>query len=175
MTTGRGDLSHAVLSLGSNMGDSMDQLTVAVRGLAPVLRAVSSVYRTPPWGPVPQDDFLNLVALVSDAGADATEWWRRAQRLERAARRERAVRWGPRTLDVDVITVTVHRDGRPEPVLSDDPSLTLPHPRAAERAFVLLPWSEIEPDADLPGYGPIAALLADLDTSDIRRVGRVAG
>ena len=79
------------------------------------------------------------------------------------------MRWGPRTLDADVITVDVH--GRP--VLSDDPELTLPHPRAAERAFVLLPWAEIDPTAELPGAGPIADLLEALDVRGITRVGHV--
>jgi 2-amino-4-hydroxy-6-hydroxymethyldihydropteridine diphosphokinase len=164
-------VSRAVLSLGGNLGDPRAQLAAAVRTLAPVLTAVSSVYRTPPWGPVAQDDFLNLVAIVSDPGAGALDWWHRAQQLERAAHRERPVRWGPRTLDVDVVSV-LDDDGRP--VRSDDPALTLPHPRAAERGFVLLPWAEIEPDAELPGHGPIADLLAEVDLSGIERVGSIA-
>ena len=162
-------MSRAVLSLGGNLGDPFAHLSAAVHGLEPVLVAVSSVYRTPPWGPVAQDDFLNLVAIVADPAAQAMDWWRRAQQLETAAHRERPIRWGPRTLDVDVVSVLDDDDGRP--VVSDDPVLTLPHPRAAERAFVLLPWAEIEPDAELPGHGPIAALLAGLDTSGIERVG----
>ena len=170
-----GTVSRAVLSLGSNLGDPLGLLTAAVRSLAPVLRAVSSVYRTPPWGPVRQGDFLNLVAIVSADGVDAGEWWRRCQQLECAAHRERLQRWGPRTLDADVIAVTVTRgDGVTEPVCSDDPELILPHPLAAERAFVLLPWAEIEPEAELPGHGRIADLLAGLDTSGIERVGSVA-
>ena len=79
------------------------------------------------------------------------------------------MRWGPRTLDADVITVDVHG----HPVISDDPKLILPHPRAAERAFVLLPWAEIDPTAELPGAGPIADLLDGLDTTGIPRVGHV--
>jgi 2-amino-4-hydroxy-6-hydroxymethyldihydropteridine diphosphokinase len=162
-----------VLSLGSNLGEPWAQLAGAVRGLGTVVRAVSSVYRTPPWGPVPQDDFLNLVVIASDHTADALEWWRRCQQLEQDARRERLVRWGPRTLDVDVVAVTEQRDGRATPVISDDPQLILPHPRAAERAFVLVPWAEIDPTAELPGHGPVSDLLAGLDTTGIRRVGRV--
>jgi 2-amino-4-hydroxy-6-hydroxymethyldihydropteridine diphosphokinase len=77
----------------------------------------------------------------------------------------RDVRWGPRTLDVDVIDV----DGQESP----DPVLTLPHPRAAERAFVLRPWAEVDPTAELPGAGPIADLLEELDTTGIARVGHV--
>jgi 2-amino-4-hydroxy-6-hydroxymethyldihydropteridine diphosphokinase len=169
-----------VLSLGSNLGDPWARLTAAVHGLAPHLRAVSSVYRTRPWGPVPQDDFLNLIAIVADPHAGPRDWLLRCRHLEREANRVRDVRWGPRTLDVDVVAVTMlpdggDPDGDGPPVLSDDPELTLPHPRAAERAFVLLPWSEVEPGAVLPGHGPIADLLAGLDTGEIRRVGRVPG
>jgi 2-amino-4-hydroxy-6-hydroxymethyldihydropteridine diphosphokinase len=123
---------------------------------------------------VPQDDFLNLVVIARDDDADATEWLRRCRQLERAAHRERPVRWGPRTLDVDVVAVTESRDGRPVPVISDDPELTLPHPRAAQRAFVLLPWAEIDPAAELPGHGPVAHLVSGLDTTGIERVGRVS-
>lgn len=166
-------MTTAVLSLGSNMGDSRALLADAVRGLGPAVRAVSSVYRTPPWGPVPQDDFLNLVVIASDDTADAMAWWRRCQRLERDARRERLVRWGPRTLDVDVVAVTEQRGGRETPVLCDHPELTLPHPRAAQRAFVLVPWAEIDPAAELPGHGPVAELIAGLDTTGIQRIGRV--
>ena len=92
--------------------------------------------------------------------------------LEQAAGRDRspsAVRWGPRTLDADVVTVEVHRS----PIRSSDPELILPHPRAAERAFVLLPWAEIDPTAEIPGVGAVADLLEQLDTSGIRRVGHV--
>jgi 2-amino-4-hydroxy-6-hydroxymethyldihydropteridine diphosphokinase len=171
-------MTRAVLSLGSNLGDPLAQLAAAVRELAPVLQALSSAYRTPPWGPVPQDDFVNLVAIVSDPETGPMDWLERCRQLERAARRERPVRWGPRTLDVDVIAVTEPagdaRAGAGVPVLSDDPELTLPHPRAAERAFVLLPWAEIEPDAELPGRGRIADLLAGLDTTGIERVGSIA-
>lgn len=181
-------MTTAVLSLGSNMGDSRAYLAAAVAALRPTVAAVSSVYRTPPWGPVPQDDFLNIVAIVSDRGTDAADWWERAQQLERAARRERVIRWGPRTLDVDVITVWQRGDAAADdgafgddgavgrdtvPVISDDPALTLPHPRAAERGFVLVPWSEIQPDAVLPGHGRITDLLAALDVSGIERVARL--
>jgi 2-amino-4-hydroxy-6-hydroxymethyldihydropteridine diphosphokinase len=75
--------------------------------------------------------------------------------------RLRVVRWGPRTLDIDIITV----DGEH----GDDPELTLPHPRAHERAFVLAPWHDVDPDAVLPGYGPVADLLKSTDQTGIRR------
>ena len=74
----------------------------------------------------------------------------KCQAMEAAAGRERLVRWGPRTLDADVITVDAHG----HTIVSDDPQLVLPHPRAAERAFVLLPWAELDPTAELAGAGP---------------------
>ena len=158
-------MSRAVLSLGSNLGDPTAQLRAAVAGLPSVV-AVSSRYVTPPWGPVEQDDYLNVAVIVDDDDVDAAGWLRVCHLAEQAANRERLVRWGPRTLDADVIAVWV--DG--EPVFSSDPELILPHPRAAERAFVLVPWAEIDSAADLPGAGPVADLLARLDVSQIRRV-----
>ena len=154
-------MTRAVLSLGSNVGDRFGYLRGAVDGLADVLRAVSPVYENPAWGVPDQPDFLNAVAVVDDADTDARGWLRRAQALERSAGRRRTFRWGPRTLDVDVIAV----DG----VVSTDPELTLPHPGAHERVSVLLPWHDAQPDAVLPGVGPIAPLLDRLDQSTMHR------
>jgi len=162
-------MSRAVLSLGSNMGDRRNHLQTAVASLGPAVRAVSSIYRTPPWGGVEQQDFYNIAVIAEDDKVGPQGWWERCQALELAADRQRTVRWGPRTLDADVITVEVHG----HPVVSVDPGLTLPHPRAAERAFVLAPWSEIDPTAELPGAGAIADLLDELDTTGITRVGHV--
>jgi 2-amino-4-hydroxy-6-hydroxymethyldihydropteridine diphosphokinase len=147
-------MSRAVLSVGSNLGDRAGHLQSAVDGLGPVVVGVSAVYQTAPWGGVEQDDFLNAVLLVDDPGTDARGWLARAWALEAAAGRVRGVRWGPRTLDVDVVTV----DG----VRSADPELTLPHPCAHERAFVLVPWLELQPAAALPGHGPVRDLVARL-------------
>lgn len=171
-------MTTAVLSLGSNKGESTRLLTEAVAGFGSSVQAVSSVYRTPPWGPVAQDDFANIAVIVRDSEAEPGAWWERAQRLEQAAHRERLVRWGPRTLDVDVIAVwrPVAAGGPDvEPVLSEDPHLILPHPRAHERGFVLVPWAEIDPDAVLPGYGPVAELLKTVDLTGIERVGPLVG
>jgi 2-amino-4-hydroxy-6-hydroxymethyldihydropteridine diphosphokinase len=143
----------AVLSLGSNLGDRLAHLRLGLSFLEPV--AVSSAYETAPWGGVEQDDFLNVVAICP---WDAAEAWRRAVAAETAAGRSRDVRWGPRTLDVDVVWA----DGT-------DPALVLPHPHAHERAFVLVPWLEVAPDAVLPGYGAIADL--PVDRSSVRLVG----
>jgi 2-amino-4-hydroxy-6-hydroxymethyldihydropteridine diphosphokinase len=154
-------MSRAVLALGANLGDRFAHLQRAVDGLAGALRAVSPVYENPPWGVRDQPDFLNAVALVDADDVDAWGWLRRGQALERAAGRRREKRWGPRTLDVDVVTV----DG----VTSTEPELTLPHPGAHERVSVLLPWHDVDPTAELPGHGPIARLLAGLDRSTMRR------
>jgi 2-amino-4-hydroxy-6-hydroxymethyldihydropteridine diphosphokinase len=150
-------MSRAVLSVGSNLGDRLAHLRGVVTALRPV--AVSPVYETAPWGGVEQEDYLNAILVVEDDGTDAYGWLAKARELERAAGRTREVRWGPRTLDVDVIDV----DGS----TSTDPELTLPHPRAHERAFVLVPWADVEPDAVLTGHGRIAELIAD--RSDVRR------
>lgn len=151
-----------MLSIGSNLGDRLAHLRSVVAALGPV--AVSPVYETAPWGGVEQDDYLNAIVVVDDLGTDAHGWLARARELERAAGRIREIRWGPRTLDVDIIDV----DGGS----NTDPELTLPHPRAHDRAFVLVPWADVDPDAVLPGHGRVADLV-DLvaDRSGVRRTG----
>ena len=162
-------MSRAVLSLGGNLGDRAGTLRAALVGLrAHGLVARSVLYETPPWGPVEQSPYLNAIAVVR-GDRDATGWLALAHELEQAAGRTREVRWGARTLDVDVVTVTAD-DGTP--VRSDDPVLTLPHPRAHERAFVLVPWSSLDPDAVLPGHGPVAGLLAALPRGEVDAVVR---
>lgn len=151
-------MSRAVLSLGSNLGDRYGYLRLAVADLVDVLVAVSPVYETEPWGGVEQDDFLNAVVVVDDPATDAWGWLRRGQRLEEAAGRVRTHRWGPRTLDVDVVTV--------DDVHSADPELLLPHPGTAGRATVLVPWLDVDPDAQLPGYGSVRALLDALPPAE---------
>lgn len=157
---------RAVLSIGGNQGDALELLrgVAAAAAADGILRAVSSVYATPPWGGVEQEDFLNAVLVVDHPGSpdDVLEW---GFAREREAGRTRDVRWGPRTLDVDVVAAEV--DGRA--VTSDDPALTLPHPRAAERAFVLVPWLEVEPGAVL-GATPVRELIASLDHGDVAAV-----
>ncbi len=162
-------MTRAVLSLGGNLGDRAGTLRRAIEALtAEGLVARSMLYETPPWGPVEQPPYLNAIAVVR-GDRDAVGWLALAHALEQAAGRTREVRWGARTLDVDVVTVTGD-DGTP--VLSDDPQLTLPHPRAAERAFVLVPWVSLEPTAVLPGHGRIADLVAALPADDVAAVVR---
>ncbi len=147
-------MTRAVLSIGANLGDRLGYLRLAVSGLADAVVAVSPVYETKAWGVTDQPDFLNAVLLVDDPAADAWAWLRRGQDLEARAGRVRDQRWGPRTLDVDVVTV----DG----VTSDHPDLLLPHPGTPDRATVLIPWLAVDPTATLPGHGPVRDLLAAL-------------
>ena len=135
---------RAVLALGSNLGESEDTLERAVADLVAggvqLVRA-SGLYRTVPvGGPAGQPDFVNaVIEVTTDLGA--YELLALCNVVEAAHHRERLVRWGPRTLDIDVIDY----DG----VISEDPVLTLPHPRAQERAFVLVPWAQMDPQAYL--------------------------
>jgi 2-amino-4-hydroxy-6-hydroxymethyldihydropteridine diphosphokinase len=151
-------VTRALLSIGSNLGDRYANLRSAVESLGDRVVLTSGVYETPPWGDTNQPAYLNAVLLVVDPAAGPRDWLDRAQACEAAAGRVRDPerRFGPRTLDVDVIVVW---DDEDEPVLSDDPELTLPHPRAHERAFVLRPWIDIQPYGRLPGYGWLTDLL----------------
>ena len=162
-------MTRAVLSLGANLGDRAGTIRAAITALKDDgLIARSTLYETPPWGPVEQPAYLNAIAVVR-GDRDAAGWLARAHELEQAAGRTREVRWGARTLDVDVVTVTGD-DGAQ--VLSDDPALTLPHPRAHERAFVLVPWLTLDPTAVLPGHGRVADLVAALPPGDVAAVKR---
>jgi 2-amino-4-hydroxy-6-hydroxymethyldihydropteridine diphosphokinase len=147
-------VSRAVLSLGSNLGDRLGHLQGALDGLSAAgieVIAVSGVYETAPVGGPDQGDFLNAVAIV-ETSLSPLELLRACQLAEVEHDRVREVRWGPRTLDVDVIAIG--------DVILDDPVLTLPHPRAHERAFVCVPWLSVDPHAALP-QGPLASLALD--------------
>lgn len=152
-------MSRVVLALGSNLGDRFAHLCgglVVVSRSATVL-AVSPVYETAPVGGPAQPDYLNAVVVVqTDEDPLAL-----AEAAEQSRDRRRSERWGPRTLDVDVIDVDGRSDG--------DPRLTLPHPRAAQRPFVLLPWLDADPLAVLPGHGPVAGLAAGLRADGVVR------
>lgn len=153
----------AVLSLGSNVGDRLANLQGAVDALADTpevhLAAVSSVYETTPVdAPEGSPDFLNAV-LIADTTLSVAMLLERAQAIEAAFGRERGDQNEPRTLDVDLIVVGDR--------LSDTEELTLPHPRAHERAFVLIPWHEVDSLAVLPGRGKIADLLPQVDASGV--------
>lgn len=162
-------MTRAVLSLGANLGAADVAVRAAIDALGPALVRASALYRTPPWGGVEQEDFVNATVLVDDPARDAAGWLAFAREREAVAQRVRDVRWGPRTLDVDVIAVW---DGD-EPVLSDDPELTLPHPRAHQRAFVLVPWLDADPAAELPGHGTVSALVRALPADETAEVTRL--
>jgi 2-amino-4-hydroxy-6-hydroxymethyldihydropteridine diphosphokinase len=151
--------TRAVLALGSNLGARNETLTEAVADLVdrPEVRllAVSPIVQTKAvGGPAGQPDFLNMVISV-ETSLEPLDLLRHCQAVENKHHRVREVRWGPRTLDVDVV---VYGD-----LTSDDPVLTLPHPFAAQRAFVLFPWAQMDPSATLNGQpvGELAAKAAD--------------
>ena len=155
---------RVALSIGANLGDRLAALQYAVDTLSEVgtLAAVSDVYETDPVGGPEQPDYFNAV-VVLDTGAAPRDVLAAAHRAEQGKGRTREVRWGARTLDVDVLA---HGS-----TVSDDPVLTLPHPRALERAFVLVPWAQIDPDFRLPDGRTVAEVAASVPADGIRRVG----
>ena len=154
---------RAVLSIGSNMEDRRALLQTVFDEFADETVAASPVFATPPWGVTDQDEFLNAVLIV-DVDCTPLELLRRGQKLEEAAERVRVRHWGPRTLDVDIVQI----DG----VTSEDPELTLPHPYAHERAFVLVPWLAADEHAQLNGTS-VRELVASLDSEDVAAVKEV--
>lgn len=160
-------ISQAVLSLGSNLGERFNSLQGALNSLADTpgvyVVSVSPVYETVPVdAPEGSRDYLNAVVLIDTTLSPGT-LLERAQAIEDAFGRERDAGEvnAPRTLDVDVIVVGEHT--------TDSEELTLPHPRAHERAFVLQPWADIDPDAEIPGRGRVSDLLAKVGSSGVNR------
>jgi 2-amino-4-hydroxy-6-hydroxymethyldihydropteridine diphosphokinase len=149
-------IRRCVLAIGSNLGDRLNNLQGAVNSLADTpdvwLTAVSPVYESAPIdAPAGSQDFLNAVVLV-DTTLSARTLLERALAIEDAYGRERSPeRNAPRTLDVDLVVVGDRH--------ADDQDLVLPHPRAHQRAFVLAPWHDIDPEAEIPDQGPVAELL----------------
>jgi 2-amino-4-hydroxy-6-hydroxymethyldihydropteridine diphosphokinase len=164
-------LQRAALALGSNLGDRLDYLQAAVDaitespGIVPV--AVSSVYETEPVGTrTDQPQFLNAV-LILDTSLPPRSLFERCKAAEDAFGRSRKEPKGPRTLDLDLLAV----DG----YTINDPDLIVPHPQFAERAFVLIPWAEVDPDFEVPGHGRVADLRdASKDEHKVRRLDDVA-
>jgi len=144
-----------VIALGSNLGDSQSILSDAIVqiGKSIKVQSISKFYETIPIGGPMQPNYLNAV-LIGDTEMQPLELLTQLQSIENGAGRVREERWGPRTLDLDLIT---YGD-----LLLNEQALTLPHPRAHERSFVLEPWFEIDPDAVLPGYGKIGVLLKQI-------------
>jgi 2-amino-4-hydroxy-6-hydroxymethyldihydropteridine diphosphokinase len=159
-------MAEAVLALGGNVGDVRKTLDRAVAmlcdGRKVRLIARSSDYRTPPWGVTDQPAFVNL-CLVVETALSPRALLARALEVEAALGRDRGKerRWGPRTIDIDLIAY--------DDIRIDEPDLTLPHPRALERAFVLAPLAEIAPDRMIAGTR-VADALARLDSGGIERL-----
>lgn len=153
------------LSLGSNLEDSAALLQFANNEISlqvGEIVASSSIYQTEPISDVAQEDYLNAVVLV-ESDLEPMEILDRIHSIEAQAGRTRDVRWGPRTLDIDIIDA----DG----FSCENAELTIPHPRARERAFVLVPLMEVAPDWMLGGVASISELIADLGGQRIMRIG----
>ncbi|MFI5803785.1 2-amino-4-hydroxy-6-hydroxymethyldihydropteridine diphosphokinase [Streptomyces sp. NPDC051561] len=154
----------AVIALGSNLGNRLETLQGAVDLLEDTpgvrVKAVSPVYETEPWGVESgsQPSYFNAVVLLKTT-LPPSSLLERGQAIEEAFDRVREERWGPRTIDVDIVSYAN--------VVSDDPVLTLPHPRAHERGFVLAPWHDVDAEAVVPGHGPVAELLSALGTDGV--------
>lgn len=145
----------AVIALGANIGNPQEQMEIAISLLRESLdvKAVSSFYVTKPVGKIDQPDFLNAI-VIAESDLPAKDLLSLLHGIEKALGRERIEKWGPRTLDCDLIQYGS--------LLSASEELTLPHPRAFERAFVLQPWLEVEPDAILLTHGRVDQLLSQL-------------
>jgi 2-amino-4-hydroxy-6-hydroxymethyldihydropteridine diphosphokinase len=163
--SGMKPLRKVVYSLGSNLGERLSNLQGGVDALRDtpdvIVVDVSSVYETEPvGGPEDSPSFLNIV-LVAETTLEPRTLLERAQAVEDAFGRDRSTgRWGPRTLDVDLILVGTTQ--------LDQPDLKLPHPRAAQRGFVLVPWAEIDAGGMLPGAGRVDVLVGRVDASGVK-------
>ena len=146
---------RAVVALGSNIGEPKKNLDLAIALLreATEVVAVSSYFSTKPVGYLDQPDFLNAVCII-ESDLPAMDLLKMLHGIEKVMGRDRSIKWGPRTIDLDLIQYGS--------LLSNADELTLPHPRAHERQFVLEPWLEIEPDGILLTHGKISELLKNL-------------
>ncbi len=161
-------MPKVLLSIGSNLGDRQAALQSVVDAMADGFTDIeaSRVFRTPPWGYADQPEFLNA-AVRANTALSPIEVLAFAQECEQSASRIRDEHWGPRTLDVDIIDY--------EGVLLDDPALTLPHPRAHERAFVLVCLADIDPQIEIPNHGNVMKLLHHVDSTGIEPVSELQG
>lgn len=160
-------MTDAYLGLGSNLGDREAMLRAAIAALeaTPGVRvtAISSLYETPPWGPVPQGPYLNACVAL-DTTLSPRELLTLCLAIERDHGRERAIRWGPRTLDMDVLLY--------DDETIDEEGLIVPHPRMTERAFVLVPLAEIAPELSIGGRA-IRDILNGVETDEIEKIGQL--
>ena len=149
---------RAVVAIGANLEDpeAAVELAISLLEQSTDLIARSSLYATKPIGGLPQPDYVNAVCIV-ESDLPAHDLLGLLHGIEKSMGRVRIERWGPRVIDLDLITYGS--------VVNGDSELTLPHPRAHERGFVLQPWLEIDPDAELPPYGRVRDILAELASS----------
>ncbi|CAB4718124.1 unannotated protein [freshwater metagenome] len=151
-------MTRVVLSIGANLGDAETMVHQTIHQLSEILKEskASRIYQTAPVGVEDQPEFFNAV-VMGEWGGTADELLEKTSKLEEAAGRERILRWGVRTLDIDIIAFGDQ--------VSHDPKLTLPHPRAHERLFVLIPWIELQPDAHLIGQGDVRGIIDALQSA----------
>lgn len=160
------DPVQACIGIGSNLNDPRQQVVTAIERLdqlpgCQVLRR-SSLYRSAPFGPVKQDDYINAVVML-ETTVPADSLLARLKEMERIQGRvARAERWGPRVIDLDILLYGNET--------IDRPGLTIPHPGIASRNFVLLPLRELAPDLVIPGLGPLAELAVDEQVPAIQRI-----
>jgi 2-amino-4-hydroxy-6-hydroxymethyldihydropteridine diphosphokinase len=156
-------MTIATLALGSNLGDRLQYLQSAIDALQALndvaVKSISSVYETLPIGPA-QPNYFNAVCII-ETNLTAEQLLSQTQKIELDMKRTREIHWGPRTLDIDILTF--------DDQISADPRLTLPHPGAHMRMFVLIPWLEINPGATIPGHGSIKGLTARLDGDGVTK------
>ena len=157
--------ARVFVGLGGNVGDALGSIQQAIAELSEIPRSTllvrSSLYRTAPIGLEDQADFVNAVANFRTE-LSPRELLGELHRIERRHGRVRREKNGPRTLDLDLLMY--------DDLISDDPTMIIPHPRMHERAFVLLPLSEIAPDSVIPGRGPIGELLSKLSNQGVTRL-----
>lgn len=155
----------AWVGIGSNLNEPEHQVRRAFVALAKLpdteLRVQSPLYRTAPMGPQDQPDYINAVAAL-DTSLDADALLAQLQAIERQAGRQRDIKWGPRILDLDLLTYGSERINRP--------GLEVPHPGISERNFVLLPLLSVAPKLNIPGLGPVHQLAADIDREGVVRL-----
>lgn len=162
-------MQRAVIAFGSNLGDRLGYLQGGVDALldtpGTILLAQSRVYETDPvGGPEGSPAYLNAVVVV-ETKMPPRHLLDRAHAIEEAFERSRVEHWGPRTLDVDIVAV--------DDQVVDEADLSVPHPYAHERAFVLIPWLDADPDAELTGHGRVVDLVAKLDRHGVREAGEL--
>lgn len=163
--SGMKPLRKVVYAIGSNLGDRLSNLQGAVDGIKDtpdvIVVDISSVYESKAvGGPEDSPDFLNMV-IVAETTLEPRTLLERALAIEDAYGRDRSERWAPRTLDVDLIIVGT--------TVADEPDLTLPHPFAHDRGFVLAPWAEVDPRGEIPGWGNVVERAKQVDLSGVVR------